>query len=71
VITTRALPRITSTKAEGLVETQVAGPTTEQDADVFYDNCSAVRAAGKDPLYRGDPGYRSKLDRDNDGIACE
>ncbi|WP_405421624.1 excalibur calcium-binding domain-containing protein [Pseudonocardia alni] len=23
------------------------------------------------PLYRGDPGYRSALDRDNDGIACE
>lgn len=37
----------------------------------FYENCSAARAAGAAPLYRGDPGYRSKLDRDNDGIACE
>nr|WP_240942921.1 excalibur calcium-binding domain-containing protein [Planosporangium thailandense] len=22
-------------------------------------------------MHRGDPGYRSPLDRDNDGIACE
>jgi len=41
------------------------------DQDVYYKNCDAVRAAGKDPLYRGDPGYRPALDRDNDGIACE
>lgn len=39
--------------------------------EVHYANCDAVRAAGKDPLYRGDPGYRAALDRDNDGIACE
>jgi hypothetical protein len=30
-----------------------------------------VRAAGKAPLRRGDPGYRAGLDRDDDGIACE
>ena len=34
-------------------------------------NCAAVRAAGKAPLYRGQPGYRPGLDRDADGIACE
>lgn len=28
-------------------------------------------AAGKAPLYQGQPGYSSKLDRDGDGIACE
>lgn len=43
-------------------------PTTE---DVHYANCDAVRAAGKAPLHRGDPGYRSGLDRDSDGLACE
>ena len=36
-----------------------------------YANCSEVRAAGAAPLYRGDPGYSSRLDRDGDGIACE
>lgn len=39
--------------------------------DVTYKNCSEVRAAGKAPLYRGQPGYAAKLDRDGDGIACE
>lgn len=37
----------------------------------YYANCSEVRAAGKAPLRRGDPGYAPHLDRDNDGIACE
>ncbi|GAA5227013.1 excalibur calcium-binding domain-containing protein [Paeniglutamicibacter antarcticus] len=37
----------------------------------YYKNCTAVRAAGADPIYRGDPGYSSKLDRDGDGVACE
>ncbi|MGB5078927.1 MAG: excalibur calcium-binding domain-containing protein [Sphingorhabdus sp.] len=38
---------------------------------VFYSNCTHVRAAGKAPLYRGDPGYHERMDRDGDGIACE
>ena len=37
----------------------------------YYANCKEARAAGAAPLYRGEPGYREKLDRDNDGIACE
>ena len=37
----------------------------------YYPNCTAARSAGAAPLYRGDPGYRTPLDRDNDGIACE
>lgn len=38
---------------------------------VYYPNCDAVREAGHAPLRRGDPGYRSGLDRDGDGVACE
>ncbi len=38
---------------------------------VYYKNCTAARAAGVTPLHRGDPGYGSHLDRDNDGVACE
>ncbi len=37
----------------------------------YYPNCAAARAAGAAPLRRGQPGYGSHLDRDNDGIACE
>lgn len=39
--------------------------------NVYYSNCSEARAAGAAPLYVGEPGYRPKLDRDNDGVACE
>ncbi|GAA4663097.1 GmrSD restriction endonuclease domain-containing protein [Arthrobacter cryoconiti] len=37
----------------------------------FYKNCSAVRAAGKAPIHKGDPGFLSKFDGDGDGIGCE
>ena len=36
-----------------------------------YRNCREARAAGAAPLYRGQPGYGSHLDRDGDGVACE
>lgn len=53
-----------------------AAPPAPEDvpadpAGVYYANCSAARAAGAAPLYRGDPGYRSGMDGDNDGVACE
>ena len=38
---------------------------------VTYANCSEVRAAGKAPIRRGQPGYEPKLDRDGDGIGCD
>ncbi len=46
-------------------------PATTTRSDVYYENCTAVEAAGAAPIYRGDPGYSSKLDRDGDGVACE
>ena len=36
-----------------------------------YKNCEEAKEAGAAPLYRGDPGYSPKLDRDGDGVACE
>ncbi|EGD54728.1 GmrSD restriction endonuclease domain-containing protein [Gordonia neofelifaecis] len=49
----------------------VEQPAPAAPSDVYYKNCSAVRAAGAAPLLRGQPGYSSKLDRDGDGVACE
>ncbi|MCZ0858358.1 excalibur calcium-binding domain-containing protein [Actinomyces israelii] len=43
----------------------------EAPADAYYANCTEAKAAGAAPLYRGDPGYRAKLDGDHDGVACE
>lgn len=36
-----------------------------------FANCAAAKAAGAAPVYRGDPGYGSHLDRDGDGVGCE
>ncbi|KJK50398.1 calcium-binding protein [Lentzea aerocolonigenes] len=46
-------------------------PAPPPPAAAYYANCAAARAAGAAPLYRGQPGYRAALDRDNDGVACE
>ena len=46
-------------------------PDSEGAAGAYYANCTEAKAAGAAPLYRGEPGYREKLDRDKDGIACE
>ncbi|MGW6448553.1 excalibur calcium-binding domain-containing protein [Lentzea sp. NPDC055074] len=46
-------------------------PAPPAPAPAYFANCAAAKAAGAAPLYRGQPGYRSALDRDNDGVACE
>ena len=50
-----------------------APPPTSPPATsgVYYANCDEARAAGAAPIRRGEPGYRSALDRDDDGIACD
>ncbi|WP_313025652.1 excalibur calcium-binding domain-containing protein [Mobilicoccus sp.] len=54
------------------VPQQFADTSQEEEPEgEVYANCSEARAAGAAPLYRGDPGYRPKLDRDDDGVACE
>lgn len=59
-------------------EPTTAEPTPEPPAQpepalqqAYYSSCREAKAAGAAPLYRGDPGYRSGLDRDGDGVACE
>lgn len=48
-----------------------AEQTQQVERSVYYAGCNEVRALGKAPLYRGDPGYREGMDGDSDGIACE
>ena len=36
-----------------------------------WRGCDDARAAGTTPIYRGESGYRTGMDGDNDGIACE
>ena len=41
------------------------------ETSVYYSGCDEVRMLGRDPIYRGEPGYRLGMDGDGDGIACE
>lgn len=60
----------TSSSASTPEPAQEPTPAPQQQ-DVYYQNCTAARAAGAAPIYQGQPGYRSQLDRDHDGVACE
>jgi endonuclease YncB( thermonuclease family) len=68
----RAYPPASSSAA-GPAPIVVAGatPRARVSASASYPNCAAARAAGAAPLYRGDPGYSPRLDRDGDGVVCE
>ncbi|WP_090068138.1 excalibur calcium-binding domain-containing protein [Lentzea flaviverrucosa] len=46
-------------------------PAPPAPAPAYFANCTAAKAAGAAPLYRGQAGYRPALDRDGDGVACE
>ncbi|WP_258061872.1 GmrSD restriction endonuclease domain-containing protein [Arthrobacter sp. ZGTC412] len=46
-------------------------PVPAAPAAAYYANCAAARAAGAAPLFAGQAGYRSGMDRDSDGVACE
>jgi hypothetical protein len=49
----------------------VPAPAPAAPAAVYYANCTAAKAAGAAPIFAGQAGYRSALDRDSDGVACE
>ncbi len=61
-------PMTQEEKAAAVVEAQ---QVQQVERSVYYAGCHEVRALGKAPLYRGDPGYREGMDGDDDGIACE
>jgi hypothetical protein len=48
-----------------------ATPSDRRSGSRPFSNCTEARAAGAAPVHRGDPGYGTHLDRDNDGIGCE
>jgi hypothetical protein len=56
---------------EGPITVQAVPDPTLVEQSVTYAGCNEVRAAGKAPLYAGQPGYRAEMDGDGDGIACE
>ena len=50
---------------------QLARYLEARTADQYFINCKAAQAAGRSNIPRRDPSYRSRMDRDGDGLACE
>lgn len=81
--TPSASPSPTPSSSPSITPTPSPEPTTAEPApeppaqpepapqQAYYSSCRDAKAAGAAPLYRDDPGYRSGLDRDGDGVACE
>ena len=45
--------------------------SAEIEQSVYFASCADAVAAGKAPLYPGQPGYRQELDPQNVGVACQ
>lgn len=77
LITTAALGGVLAwtlaPEAGALFATTTTSPAglEQVEQSAYYPNCDAARSAGAAPIYRGSAGYRDKLDRDSDGVACE
>ncbi|MGX7896438.1 excalibur calcium-binding domain-containing protein [Tsuneonella sp. HG222] len=69
--TTAPLSAYESSPPEFAAFDQASREPNEVEASVTYPGCNEVRALGLDPLYAGQPGYRTTMDGDLDGIACE
>ncbi len=67
-----APPQQVATDAPQTLASAAPTSSTEQiERSVYYSGCREARAAGVAPIYAGQPGYRSGMDGDGDGIACE
>lgn len=67
-VTFLAAPEITSVWS---LATKSPEERAAIERSVYYAGCDEARAAGAAPIRRGQPGYRSGMDGDDDGIACE
>ena len=68
--TTVALPQSPEERPAAL-DQEWASRSADAPVAVHYTGCNEVRAAGKAPVYEGEPGYSTDMDGDGDGIACE
>jgi|KBSMisStandDraft_5_1062788.scaffolds.fasta_scaffold1277671_1 hypothetical protein len=57
-------------QAQAIPSAKPGQTKAEIEETAYYADCDAAAAAGKEPLYEGQPGYRKELDPDGDGMAC-
>ena len=70
-------PEVVAPQTQAAPAPQALVPQTPQQtsrpqaAAASYANCTEAWDAGAAPIRRGEPGYAAKLDRNDDGVACE
>ena len=52
-------------------QARTVAPTPQPTPGLYFKDCTDARNQGYSNILRGEPGYASKLDRNNDGVACE
>lgn len=62
----RAALEEANTQPQGLL-----APAPAPARSAYYANCTAVWNDIGGPIYQGQPGYASHLDKDGDGVGCE
>lgn len=50
---------------------EVGGATPSTPTSGPFENCTEAHESGRYDIPEGDPAYQPKLDRDQDGLACE
>lgn len=74
VASVAAVPEGRAALLRGATDVAVATGLKRQREPMAGDRwggCNEARAAGTAPIYEGEPGYRSDMDGDGDGVACE
>ena len=62
--------KVAMAQAQSVPSAKPGQTKADIEETAYYADCDAAKAAGKGPLYEGQPGYRKDLDPDGDGMAC-
>jgi len=73
VTTRRRLVTTMAPAATSTASTTTSKKTTalQTSASVYYKNCAEASKSGAAPIISGQPGYRTGLDLNHNGVACE
>ena len=70
-IATTMAPATTKAAATQGKTTAVATTAPQTTSSVYYKNCAQASKSGAAPITSGQPGYRTGLDPNHNGVACE
>ena len=69
-VATMMAPAATTSAPQGK-KASIATTAPQTTSSVYYKNCAAASKAGAAPITIGQPGYRTGLDPNGNGVACE